>query len=156
MPDPQSDKVSYKAFATWCVMDHARPVAMHALRTWGLGEAADVMAQAASLSALKQAAMFADDSIRHKIGFRPVRRNLSNAVRTLQAAATFASRGDAANASAVAIAVFTSSASALAWRRPWTRLRWQAARADVIARARSEQRLHRDQNPQQSGALELP
>jgi hypothetical protein len=141
MPDPQIDK----AFATWCVMNHARPVVLDALRQWGLREAADVMEQAASLTALKQAAMFADDSIRQRIGFRPVRRNLSNAVRTLQAAATFASRGDAPNAAAVAIAVFTSSASASAWRRPWMRLRWQKDRVEVIARARREQRRYYDQ-----------
>jgi hypothetical protein len=136
---------SDKVFATWCVMDHARPVIIHALRRWKLMEAADVLENAPSLAALRAGTQYADAQIKRRIAFTPVRRNLSNAVRTLQAAATFATRGDAVNASALVIAVFTSSASAIAWRRPWTRLRWQKERGEVIARARQEQALHRAQ-----------
>jgi hypothetical protein len=38
----------------------------------------------------------------------------------LQVAATFAGRGDAENTSAMAVGVFGASATAMAWRRPWT------------------------------------
>ena len=125
--------------ASWLVMSHARPPLVDALRSWGLSEIAAAMEQARSLSALKRLAADADAQVRERIIFAPLRRDLSHAVTTLQAAATFATRGDIENTAAVVIGVFTHAASAMSWRRPWMRLSWRRHRADVIARARREQ-----------------
>lgn len=132
-----------KAFATWCVMAHARPYLVRTLEVWGLYTAAAGLEQAASLSALKYAAMDADEQIRRWIKFRPLRRGLTNAANTLHAAGTFALRGDAVNTAVVVVAVFTNAASARAWRRPWLHLTWRRRRAEVIARTRREQDIYR-------------
>jgi hypothetical protein len=139
-----------RIFATWCVMNHARPALVSALRAWGLQEPATAIERATSLAALKILAAAADAEIRRKIVFVPLRRDLSHAVTTLQAAITFATRGDAENAAAVVIGVFTNAASALSWRRPWTRLSWRARRAQVIATARQEQQAYLDAQSGQS------
>src|SRR5712692_8919227 len=135
MADPAKDK----SFATWCVMVHARPVLIRALRVWGLGTAASALERAASLTALRLVALDVDADVRKTIRFVPLRRDLSNALNTLHAAATFASRGDSANAAVVVIGVFTNASSALAWRRPWMQLYRRRHRAEVIASARREQ-----------------
>ena len=132
-----------KLFATWCVMVHARPVLVRALRAWGLGTAANSLERAASLTALRLVALDADADVRKTIRFVPLRRDLSNALNTLHAAATFASRGDSANTAVVVIGVFTNANSALTWRRPWLRLSWRRLRAEVIASARREQSAYR-------------
>src|SRR3954468_2443847 len=93
--EPKSD------FAEWCVMTHARPTITNALRSWGLRDAANWLEKADSLSALKMAALDADATVRKYIRFVPLRRDLSNALNTLHAAATFAARGDAANTGAI-------------------------------------------------------
>src|SRR5215813_11186168 len=135
MNEPGGDK----AFAAWCVMTHARPALVRALRAWGLGGAADKLEQAASLSALKIIVMDVDSEVRKVIRFVPLRRDLAHAANTLHAAATFAARGDSGNAAAVVIGVFTNAESALAWRRPWLRFSWSKRRAAIIADARREQ-----------------
>src|SRR5258708_1517771 len=132
-----------KPFATWCVMVHARPLLIRALRAWGLGTAAAALERAGSLTALKMAALDADADVRKYISFGPLRRDLSNALNTLHAAATFTLRGDSANAAVVVIGVFTNASSALAWRRPWIQLSWRRHRAEVIASARREQSAYR-------------
>jgi hypothetical protein len=131
-----------KGIAAWCVMEHARPVLVKALRAWGMGRAASEVGQAASLSVLKIACVDADVQVYKRIVFPPLRRDLSHALATLQAAATFAARGDVENTAAVVIGVFTHAASALTWRRPWTRLTWRRRRAEVIAGAQREQAEH--------------
>ncbi len=137
--EPPENQADGKAFATWCVMTHARPVLVDALRTWGLKDAASAIEKASSLAALRANAAHADVQIRQHIAFTPLRRDLSKAVTTLQAAITFAVRGDAENAAAVVIGVFTNSASAVSWRRPWSRLSWARRRVEVIAQAQREQ-----------------
>jgi hypothetical protein len=132
-----------KPFATWCVMVHARPVLVRALRAWGLGTSACAIERAASLTALRMVALDVDADVRKTIRFVPLRRDLSNALNTLHAAATFASRGDAANTAVVVIGVFTNASSALAWRRPWMQLSWRRYRAEVITSARREQSAYR-------------
>jgi hypothetical protein len=132
-----------KAFATWCVMEHARPYLVRTLEIWGLETAAAGLQNAPSLSALKFAAMDADEQIRHWIKFRPLRRDLANAANTLHAAGTFALRGDAVNTAVVVVGVFTNAASARLWRRPWMHLTWRRRRAEVIARTRKEQDQYR-------------
>lgn len=134
-----ADKGSAKAFAAWCVMTHARPALINALRSWGLADAAQSLEKAESLGALKGAATEADATVRQKIRFGPLRRDLSSAAGIMQAAITFATRGDADNTAAVVIGVFTNAASALLWRRPWKHFRWRQQRARVIATARREQ-----------------
>jgi hypothetical protein len=133
-------------------MNHARPALVSALRAWGLQAPATAIERAASLTALKVLAADADAEIRHKIVFVPLRRDLSHAATTLQAAITFATRGDAENAAAVAIGVFTNAASALSWRRPWTRLSWRVRRAQVIATARREQQAFLDAQSAQTSS----
>lgn len=128
-----------KSFAMWCVMVHARPVLIRALKVWGLASAASAIERAASLSALRLVALDADADVRKTIRFGPLRRDLSHALNTLHAAATFAARGDSDNAAVVVIGVFTNASSALAWRRPWLHLSWRKHRAEVIASARREQ-----------------
>src|SRR2546423_12712721 len=98
-----------KAFSGWCVMAHARPALLEALRAWGLSEAAARLEQAASLNALRLLAGGVTDLIRKQIRFIPLRRDLSHAAMTLQVAATFAARGDAENNAAVLICVFIPS-----------------------------------------------
>lgn len=134
-----TERTADSAPAAWLVMSHARPTLVHALQAWGLNEIAADVEQARSLSALKRLAADADAQVRERIVFAPLRRDLSHAATTLQAAATFAMRGDIDNTAAVVIGVFTHAASALSWRRPWMRLTWRQRRADVIARARREQ-----------------
>jgi len=137
MVDPA--QASDKQFATWCVMVHARPLLIRALRAWGLVTAASALERAGSLAALRMAALDADAEVRKTISFGPLRRDLSNALNTLHAASTFASRGDSANTAVVVIGVFTNANSPLAWRRPWKQLSWRRQRAQVIASARREQ-----------------
>ncbi len=134
-----TDASANRALAAWCVMTHARPALVHALRAWGMGETAAAIEGAQSLSALKRLAADADAQVRNRIVFAPLRRDLSHAATTLQAAATFATRGDVENTAAIVIGVFTNAASALSWRQPWIRLVWRRRRAEVIARARREQ-----------------
>jgi hypothetical protein len=136
-----------KLAAAWYVMDHARPEMVKALRAWGMRRAASEVEQAASLPVLKIACVDADVRVRQRIVFPPLRRDLSHALATLQAAATFAARGDVENTAAVVIGVFTHAASALSWRRPWTRLTWRRRRAEVIAGARHEQAEHLSSPP---------
>jgi hypothetical protein len=140
-----------KTFAAWCVMDHARPALVKALRAWGMRRAASTVGQATSLSVLKIACVDADVQVRQRIVFPPLRRNLSHALATLQAAATLAARGDAENTAAVVIGVFIHAASALSWRRPWTRFTWGRRRAEVIAGARREQAEHLPSPPTAPG-----
>lgn len=118
-------------------MTHARPELVHALQSWGF--AATNLEHAASLNALKMAAKDLHTEIDHHIVFGPLRRDLSHAISTLQAAATFAGRGDAENTAAVVIGVFTHTASALSWRRPWTRLNLTRLRSMAISSARAAQ-----------------
>src|SRR5579859_6967271 len=120
MTDPGS--MRDRSFARWCVMVHARPMLVQALRAWGLGTCSIAIERAGSLTALKMAALDANAEVRQTIRFGPLRRDLSSAANTLHAAATFASRGDAANTAAVVIGVFTNAGSALAWQRPWRKL----------------------------------
>ncbi len=124
-------------------MTHARPALVQALRAWGLGKAARDIEEAASLAALKLTAFDAYSQVRRATRFGPVRRDLSQALNTLHAAATFAGRGDVENTAALVIGVFTGAASARSWRRPWTRLRWRERRAEVITTARREQNAQR-------------
>lgn len=133
-----------KDFATWCVMDHARPALVRALHVWGMGDIATVIESAASTGALRLVAGEVSQKVRRVIVFGPLRRDLASAASTLQLAATFAGRGDAENTAAMSVGVFTNTASALSWRRPWTRLGWRKRRAEVIALAVSEQRAFRD------------
>ena len=131
-------------------MTHARPVLVGALRAWRLTAAAAEIERASSLTALKMLVSDADAEIRRKIVFVPLRRDLSHATATLQAAITFATRGDAENTAAVIIGVFTHAASALSWQRPWTRFSWRKRRAEVIARARREQQDYLSERSAQS------
>ena len=133
------DRSGDRAYVSWCVMTHARPALVFALRAWGLGAAASAIEQATSLGSLKIAAAEADSLVRRRIVFTPLRRDLSNAATTLQAAVTFATRADSQNAAAMAIGVFTNSSSALSWRQPWTRFTWRRRRAEIIATALREQ-----------------
>jgi hypothetical protein len=132
-----------RTFSEWCVLTHARPVIVEALRLWRLNDAASWVESAPSLPALKLMALDADEMVRRHIRFVPLRRDLSNALNTLHAAATFALRGDAVNTAAIVIGVFTNAASARSWRRPWTRFMWRKRRAEVITRARREQAQYR-------------
>ncbi len=132
-----------RAFAEWCVMKHARPALVQALRAWGLGKAARDIENSTSLAALKLTVFDAYAQARRSIRFGPARRDLSHALNTLHAAATFAGRADVENTAAVVIGVFTGAASARSWRRPWTRLHWRERRAEVIATARREQNAQR-------------
>jgi hypothetical protein len=134
-----TDSPGDRTLAAWLVLTHARPALVDALRAWGLRDTADAIEQARSLSSLKRLAADADAQIRARIRFAPLRRDLSHAAVTLQAAATFAMRGDIENTAAVVIGVFTHAASAVSWQRPWERLSWSRRRAEVIARARREQ-----------------
>jgi hypothetical protein len=134
-----------RRFAFWCVMDHARPVVIDALRAWHMETLADPIAKAPSLASLRLAATDADIAVRGRIGFDPLRRDLSHAINTLHAAATFAARGDAENTAAVVVGVFTHAASAVLWRRPWTRFGWKRRRATLIATVRHEQQTYREQ-----------
>ena len=138
---PTSDDA--KPFATWCVMTHARPVLIDALRLWGLQDIANAIEQAPSLAALRFVVRDADRHIRERIAFEPLRRDLARAVNTLNIAATFAARGDAENTAAVVIGVFTHATSAQVWRRPWTRFTWQQQRSAVIMRVQQEQNAYR-------------
>ena len=124
-------------------MFHARPVLVDALRIWGLSDIAATVEAATSTGALRMIAGEAGEKIRRVILFPPLRRDLRSAARTLQMAATFAGRGDAENAAAMSIGVFTNAASALSWRRPWTRFGWRKRRAEVVAMAVNEQKAHR-------------
>jgi hypothetical protein len=81
--------------------------------------------------------------VRRRIFFFPAQRELFHALFTLQVAATFAGRGDGENASATAIGVFTGSAGALAWRRPWQRWGWKQRRTMIIDHALREQEAYR-------------
>ncbi|MCC7452463.1 MAG: hypothetical protein IT324_33995 [Anaerolineae bacterium] len=135
MPTGSDDK----PFATWCVMTHARPVLIDALREWGLQDIANAIEQAPSLAALRFVVRDADRHIRQHIVFGPLRRDLARAVNTLHIATTFAARGDAENTAAVVVGVFTHASSAQAWRRPWTRFTWRQQRAAVITRVQREQ-----------------
>ena len=143
-------------FAYWCVMTHARPVLVATLRAWHLADLADPIDRARSLSALRFTTTDADAEIRRRIGFDPLRRDLSHAVNTLHAAATFAARGDAENAAAVVIGVFTHAASAQTWHRPWTRLGWKRRRHDVIVSAQREQQLQQQRLRSDTAGACLP
>lgn len=133
-----------KAFATWCVMTHARPVLIAALRAWRLHDVAAAIERAASLTALRMAVRDADFAVRQRIFLGPPRRDLFSATSTLLAAITFARRGDAENTAAVVVGVFTNAASAHTWQRPWQRFGWRQTRAELIARVREEQRQYRE------------
>ncbi len=136
----QSGVAESQAFARWCVLNHARPAVVEALRAWGLSEAATQIEDAPSLSALKAILAEVETSVRRHIRFGPLRRNLLNGIRSLQNAATFASRGDAENTPTLAISAIAHAASAMSWRRPWTRFSWKRRRAELIAAARQAQR----------------
>lgn len=138
LPSPAAER----RFARWCVLHHARPELARALRAWGLNRAAQDIEQAASLAALRLVASDAEPSIRG-LWFAPPRRDLVRALRMLRAAATLAGHSDPASAAAVAIGVFTGAASAITWRRPWTRFGWRKQRAAIIAQARQEQNAQR-------------
>ncbi len=139
LPSPRE-----KAFSVWCVMQHARPVLAQALRAWGLQDAATSIEATHSLNALKLTVLDAYEIVMRSIYFWPVRRDLSKALNTLHAAATFASRGDSTNTAAIVIGVFTGAGGALAWRKPWQRFGWRQRRAQIIAAARHEQQLKLD------------
>ena len=130
-----------RAFSTWCVMQHARPILIHALRAWGLRRSAAAIESTQSLSALKLTAQDAYRDIHRIIWFSPARRDLARALSTLQVALAFAGRGDSQHTAAMALGVFSGAAGALAWRRPWQRLRWRQRQAEVIATARREQQI---------------
>ncbi|MCC7206617.1 MAG: hypothetical protein IT323_04885 [Anaerolineae bacterium] len=129
-------------FARWCVMDHARPALLDALNAWGLREESALIAASDTPGALRTALPDVHRRVAAKLRLAPSRRSLLRALSLLQVAATFAGRGDAENTSAMAIGVFGASATALAWRRPWTLFRAgrraqqasQAARAAQLAR----------------------
>lgn len=123
-------------------MDHARPVLLDALNAWGLREEATRIAESGTPGALRSALLEAHSRVAVKTRLAPARRSLLRALSLLQVAATFAGRGDAENTSAMALGVFGASATARAWRRPWTlfmagrraRQANQAARAAQLAR----------------------
>lgn len=124
-------------FARWCVMDHARPALLEALYAWGLSDEADQIAESESPSALRAILLDAHRRTARRVRLAPARRHLLRALSLLQVAATFAGRGDLENTSAMALGVFGASATAVAWRRPWTlfTVRRRAQQASETARA---------------------
>lgn len=131
-------------FARWCVLTHARPVLVTALRAWGFAQEACALEKAASTGALRPLTLDALQAVRRTRRFQPARRDLMGALSALNASATFAGRGDSENAAAMAVGVVVGARSALAWRRPWQHFRWRERRAAIIHAARQEQISHKD------------
>lgn len=128
-----------RAFGVWCVMQHARPALVRALRAWGFRSMAKEIENSPSPSALRYVLAHVYHDVNPHVLLGPVRHELIRGVLSLQLAATMAGRGDGIAASLWVIGVFTSAAGALSWQRPWTRLNWRQRRTRILLKAVREQ-----------------